>query len=156
MESNEIREQLRLAERAAAAPYVDYPKDPWWHMPLLSLTSPIFAYMLYTMLHGTTTSRSTISFPAVASLGIALIIILHQRKRRGALPSGGKAPAELTRVLRWYAVGGITLAVSVIALALTTPLYVSVPVAWVLSLGGIYWFGRAYERAAEQVRERLA
>lgn len=156
MESNEIREQLRLAERAAAAPYIDYPKDPWWQFLLLSLVLPIFALLLNTLVNGSTTMRSLLALQSLAITGITLAVVLSQRKRRGALPSGGKAPAELRRVFRWYFVGASALTLAVSALALTTPLYVSMPVAWALSLFGIAWFGMAHERAAVRIRERLA
>ncbi|WP_460491309.1 hypothetical protein [Dactylosporangium cerinum] len=33
MESDEVREQLALVQRAEAAPYIDYPPTPWWYSP---------------------------------------------------------------------------------------------------------------------------
>ncbi len=125
-------------------------------MPLLSLALPVFALMLNTLIAGSTTMRSLLGVQSFALISISLVVVFTQRKRRGALPAMGKAPGELSRAFRGYFVGAATLTLVVSALALTTPLYVSVPVAWALSLGGIYWFGRAYEWAAEQVRERLA
>lgn len=35
MESDEARELLKVAERAEAAPYLDYPPTPWWYYPVV-------------------------------------------------------------------------------------------------------------------------
>lgn len=155
MESNEIQEQLREAERAAAAPHITNPRSPWWHILLLSLTGPALV-LLVTQAQGLLAERTPVgSIPSLAIVLIALIVILDQRRRRGVTPKG-RAPREIHRVFNWYLLGAIVLLAGVLALALTSSLWISIPVSFVACLGGLIWFGIAYERAADRVRKRLA
>lgn len=155
MESNEIREQLREAERAAAAPYVIYPKDPWWMIWFLSLVLPLLSIVMFQTRQGEDGVGPLLFLPSIMISGIVIFTVTVQRKRRGTFPMG-EAPAELRRVYRWYFIGAAIFGVAAILIALSTPLYISVPVAFVLNLGGLFWFGASYERAAHHVRERLA
>lgn len=155
MESNEIQDQLREAERAAAAPHITNTKAPWWHTLLLSLTGPALV-LLMTQTQGIFSERTPLgSLPSVVIALIALFVILDQRKRRGVTATG-KAPLEIRRVLNWYLLGAVVLIVGIFALAFTTSLWVSIPVSFVACLGGLVWVGIAHERAAERVRTRLA
>jgi len=155
MESNEIREQLLEAERAAAAPYVIYPKDPWWYPVLVGFIGPLLV-LVFTQTIGAFAGKTTWgALPSLAITLIALYIVFDQRRRRGTMPRG-KAPRELRGVYRWYFTGAVVVAISIGALALLAPIYVSLPASFLLAFGGIMWFGAAYERAAARVRARLA
>ena len=154
MESNEIQEQLREAERAAAAPYIANPKSPWLHTLLLSLTGPALVLVI-TQTWGGLSERTSASFPSLVVALIAMFIILDQRKRRGVTPMG-QAPREIRRVFNWYVLGMVVIIGGVFALGLTTSLWISIPVSFVACLGGLLWTGIAYERAAERVQARLA
>lgn len=155
MESNEIQQQLREAERAAAAPHIALPRSPWWHTLLISLTGPALV-LLVTQTQGLFSERTPLgSIPTLTIVLIALVVILDQRKRRGVTPKG-KAPQEIRRVFNWYLLGTIILIAGVFALAVTSSLWVSIPVSFVACLGGLTWFGIAYERAADRVRVPLA
>lgn len=156
MESNEIRAQIREAERAAAAPHLTSADSPWWYAAFLGLVGPILAF---------TTSQALVTFnggtstwpliPALTAALIALFVVLDQRRRRGTSPSG-PPPHELRTVYRWYYTGAVILIIAVSGLALVTPLAVSVPVGYALAAGGFAWYTVACKRAAERVRARLA
>lgn len=84
MESNdEVRAQLRAAERAEAAPYVDYPQDPRWTAPAFGVLASLL--VLTANLHNNPALSSTLSMLVMLCvLGYAL----WQRRRRGTQPSG--------------------------------------------------------------------
>lgn len=154
MESeDEVREQLKAAERTAAAPYIEYPKDSWWTVPGFGILASVF--VLSVNLRGHT------DIPGWAgALILALVVacaggyLWWHRRRRGTMPAG-KAPAEFNRVLRGFILGALVVAVALFVLADLTPLWLAVPSAFVIASIGMWWFGRAYDRAATQVRERL-
>lgn len=155
MESNEIREQLLEAERAAAAPYVTYPKDPWWHPVLLGLTGPLLVLVVTQTAGAFSGHGSWGPLPGMAITLIAVFVVLDQRKRRGALPKG-KAPRELRDLYRWYFISAGIMVLGIVALGLLTSLWWSMPLSFAAVFAGIMWFGVAYERAAARVRARLA
>lgn len=156
MESNEIREQLLEAEHAAAAPYVNQQKDPLWHYLALSCVLPLFCIVLHQLHPDRIGTPSGATFlPAVFISLIVIAVVTDQRKRNGMLPSG-KAPIELRNVYRWYMVIAIALGLASIPLGIFAPLTLSIPVALVVNLLGLWWFATAYERAADRTRQRLA
>ena len=155
MESrDEVRDRLRAAEWGAAAPYVDYPKDPWWVVPGFGALASLFVL-------GVNIGERADVPDVVAALLMALVALSSwgyvswQRRRRGTAPSG-KAPREIDRVLWWFVVGAVVVAVALFVLADWAPLWLGVPVAFVLTAAGMFWFGSAYARASAKVRERLA
>lgn len=155
MESNEIREQLREAERAAAAPYVVYPKDPWWVVLLLSLVLPLMCVALAQTQDGAGGAGPWLFVPSVAISGIVITVASVQRRRRGTFPAG-KAPRELRRVYLGYSIGALVLGLTAVVLGFRAPLSVSLPIAFALNAGGLLWFGVAHDRAATRIRARLA
>jgi len=151
MESNnEAREQLRAAERAEAAPYVDYPPDPRWISPAFGVLATLLA--LAANLH---------DHPGWSSVPSTLVVlgvvgyVLWQRRRRGTQPYG-TAPRELTRVYRWYLGGAIVIGTALLVMGYWAPLWLALPVAFLAGTLGLLWFIRAYDRAATRVRKRLA
>lgn len=70
------------------------------------------------------------------------------------MPSG-KAPSEFNQVLWGFALGALVVGVTLFALADLAPLWLAIPSAFVIAFVGMLWFGRAYNRAAARVRERL-
>lgn len=155
MESDDLRSELREAERAAAAPYVARPLYPWWHAALLSLAGPLFALVTSQSLQAFQGGGVWLFVPSIAISLITILVVQDQRRRRGVMPKG-KAPVELRPVYRWYLIGATVMLVAIAVLALSTSLWVSIPLSYCACLGGIWWFSVAYERASERVRARLA
>lgn len=154
MESNdEIRAQLRAIDRAAAAPYVDYPKNPWWAVPAFATVAPLFVL-------GVNLSERSDVPDALAALLMAIVVISAwgyawwQYRRWGAAPAD-KAPREVNRVMWGFVAGAVVVGVALFMLADWAPLWLAMPTAFMLVAAGLFWFGRAYARAAQKVRERL-
>ena len=150
---DEIREQLRAVERAAAAPYLNYPKNPWWVVPAFGALASLFILGVHL------SKRSDLSNALWTAL-MALVAISAwgytwwQYRRWGAAPAG-KAPREVNRAMWWFVAGAVVVAVALLLLADRAPLWLGMPTAFVLTSAGVFWFGRAYARAAARVRERL-
>ena len=156
METNrdEIRSALLAAERAAAAPYIDYPASPAWYAPVTGLWFAAFVGA-FTWWRGST--ALFVSF-LVVLIALEAGFLAWMQKRHGALPMPGTGtpPAEIGRVWRGY-YAGCVLVLGLVALvwwqfgvppaALTT---------FVLVASALTWYERAYAKAAGSVRERLA
>lgn len=155
MESDAFRSELLAPERAAAAPYVLKPLHQWWHAALLSLAGPLFALVTSETLRAFEGGGTWAFLPGIAITLLTILVMVDHRKRRGVTPRG-KAPLELRAVFRWYYVGAALVLVGIAVLAMNTSPWLSLPVSYVACLGGLMWFGAAYERAAARVRARLA
>ncbi|GAA2838488.1 hypothetical protein [Kribbella solani] len=146
-------EQLRIIERAEAAPYVSYPKTAWWYPPVVGAW---VAGMI-----GTFTWWRENSALFFASLAILLALELGflnwMQRRHGAMPfpGRGRPPREIGRLWKGYF---LTLPVIVLVVAAVWWLG-GVPVAagtgFVLVTAGIWYYERRYAIAAAKVRERL-
>ena len=156
METNqeEVRRALLVAERAAAAPYIDYPASPAWFAPVSGLW---FAALVGVF----TWWRESV---AVFVVALALLIALEagffawMRQRHGALPMPGTGtpPVEIGRIWRGYFAG---CGVVITAVALVWWQFGVLPAAattFVLVASGLTWYERAYISSAGAVRERLA
>ncbi|BCJ69687.1 hypothetical protein [Polymorphospora rubra] len=155
MESKEeISAHLRVAERAAAAPYVDYPKDPWWSVPAIGLLAVLFVLGTHVQLRTDLPSLVGVLLNlSVGGSGIAYY--WWQRRRRGTMPQGD-APREVSRVMWAFIVGAVLVCAVLLLLAAVAPLWLALPAAFLLVSASMLWYGRAYEEAAAQVRNRLA
>lgn len=154
MENSEgLREQIRAAERAAAAPYVDYRPDPWWVAPGFGLIAALL--VLGIGLRSQTNAPGWAStVPMAAVVVCVLVYVRWQRRRLGTLPSG-KAPREVRRVLRVYIVAGLLVGLGLFLLADLVSLWWGLPIAFAVTTGAMAWYISAYSHAAERVRERL-
>lgn len=154
MESDRLdpREARRIAERAEAAPYVDYPPTPWWYAPVVGLWSA--ALLLNLSLAG---SHTAIAVPAILILvTLEGAAIGWYFRRYGAVPSMRRPPAEFRRALAGYAVGCLAV-VALVALAWhTTGPPVAALLAGVLVTIGLLVYERSYAAAARRTRDRLA
>ncbi len=145
------RETLRQAERAAAAPFVDYPKTPLWYPPAVGAWFAALAAMMAYR------PGPAISVPLIVVL-IALVgafVAWHSRVR-GTMPTLTGAPRELHRPMYCYAAGVVVIAAVVVPTVAWGPPIIAVAVAFVLVTVGIAAYERAYYRAAQAVKERLA
>jgi len=150
MESNgNLHETLRAADRAAAAPWVDYPPTPWWHYPCFGLWA---AAMVVT--YGAFHDHVVVFLPCyLALIALVGVYIVWQRRRRGVSPYGWP-PREVRVVCGWYLAGylvlyGIVVAVMVWSWACAAA------VAFAASTAGLVWFEAGYARAVRRVRSRL-
>ncbi len=148
MESNEIRAALQGAERAEAAPWVDYPPTPRWY----PLATGIWAAAL------------TISFQieqsmvralvVIALVGVELAFIGWYRRYRGTMPSG-KAPQEFRPAINRFAFGNVLTASVVVAISLAGLPWLAAVIALLVVTATFTWYERAYAGAAQRARERL-
>jgi hypothetical protein len=152
MESD-AREQLRIVERAEAAPYVNYPKTPWWYSPMIGLWAAgmVGAFVWW--------RSNAVLFIASLVLLIALegVFLVWMQRRHGALPmpGRGKPPREIGRVWRGY-----FQALPVVALLIwlawwLVGLGAGAATAFVVITVGLAYYERRYTVAAAKVRERL-
>lgn len=154
MESDEARELLRVAERAEAAPYLDYPPTPWWYYPVIGAWAA-------GMIGAFTWWRESIPLfvGTLVVLIVAEIVFLNWMQRRhGALPRPGRGspPAEIGVEWRNYFVALPIVAVVVAGAWVLGGVLAAAGVAFVLITGGLVIYEKRYARAAEAVRARLA
>ena len=151
MESD-AQEQLRILERAEAAPYISYPVTPWY--------SPVMGLWAAAMIGVFTWWRSNGAL-FVASLVVLIALevafLAWMQRRHGAMPMPGRGtpPKEIGAVWRGY-----VLSVPVVAVLVTLAWWlVGVPAAavtaFVVVTAGLAYYERRYAQAAAKVRERL-
>ncbi|WP_460654172.1 hypothetical protein [Kribbella endophytica] len=153
MESD-AQEQLRLLERAEAAPYVDYPKTPWWYSVVIGLW---VAAMIGTFTWWRENAPLfTASLVGLILLELAFIVWMQRRHGAMPMPGRGRPPAEIGAMWRRYFAG-------MAATALITGLIwwlIGIPTAaataFVLATVGLVIYERQYAVAAAKVKERLA
>lgn len=150
MESSEL---LREADRAAAAPFIDRPRTPWWYDAAAGLLWGALAVVVHLYAQGRSSEASAV-LAALVVLQIALVTGL--RRRWGGWPRTAEAPREiraatglllagllgagLTAAVVWWLLGWLA---GVLATACATALVHSFYGRWL------------YPRAAAQVRGRL-
>ncbi|HEY0952025.1 hypothetical protein [Nocardioides sp.] len=149
MESDEIRQALREAERAEAAPWTDYPPTPRWYPPATGL----WAAGLTAVLGGLD--------GLLHSLGVLSLVILelaflrwYTRYRGGMWPTG-RPPREFRSAIAWFLVALALIAGAALALA-TVSLVAAVGLVAVSVTLVVARYEQAYADAARRARERLA
>lgn len=150
MESNrEVTEAIRQADRAAAAPYVDYPATPGWYPPATGVWAAAFCAAM-----AIPSDNPLRALALVALVAVELAFIAWYRHYRGSWPRG-RAPEEVRRVMTGFVVGAV-LVIGLVGLTmwLTTP-WIAAAVAFVVVTPAVYWYERAYASAAARTRARL-
>ena len=147
METDELREAEHLAARAEAAPWLDYPANPWWWPVAGGAWAVAFAFAV-----SAETWWSAALFGAVvlAELGW----FWWARRRWGAWPRLDSMPREFRRPAAVFVLG---------ILAAAGAAYVLWPVApelatALLGLGVsavLAWYDLAYAAASRRTAERL-
>ena len=151
---NEVRNALLAAERAAAAPYIDYPVLPAWYALATGLWFAgfvgVFAWW----------RESTALFVSLMAVLVAVeaVFLAWMQKRHGALPMPGTGtpPAEIGRVWRGYFAGCVVVLALVALVWWQFGVLAAAVTTFVLVSAGTAWYERAYAWAAGCVRERLA
>jgi len=149
-----IDEQLEV-ERAAAAPYVDYPDLPrWW---------PVVAGCWFTAV----LTPAVADRPEHRALQIALLVVLigllgaavrWYTTQRGVVPSNDPrhAPPEIARLMWAYYGLAATIALVVLACRRWAPPAVTLATTFVLSTVGLTLYDSRYRAAAARARARLS
>jgi len=141
----------RGAERAGAAPYIDYPPTPKWYPAAVGAW---LAAMILTC-HGVS-ERPAIFLPLLVSLIVAeFAFIAWYRRRWQAWPSMRNAPKEISSAYRRYALAATPAFAAGIALYAFLGPYVAAGFAFVVTTVGLTVYERHYHHAAEATRRRL-
>lgn len=145
MESSEIRDALREADRAEAAPWVEFPPTPWWYVPAASLWAGSLVLAL-------AFDNKALFFALIA---LELLFLAWYRRYRRLWPTGS-APQELRRpiVAMVVALAG-SIGATLLVHALAGPWWAAATMT-LTTAGILAWYERAYVAAARRTRERLA
>lgn len=142
MESDEIQQALRDADRAAAAPWTDYRPPPWWFAPAAGLWSGLVVLLV----------DQPLAWVTSAIWLLALVWLL----RRQGVVARGASPREFRRpAVIWIGLLIAAAGIAIVLWQLVDP-WVAAAVTAVLVAITFAWYERAYARAAERTRKRLA
>ena len=148
MESNELRESLREAERGKASTWIDYPPTPRWWAPMFGVWAAVF----------TANEGYVGGLPgALVTLVLAAFmggVIGWQRRVRGTFPTG-RPPRELNASLLGLFAGAAVIALVAWLVAVQVAVWAAVVVAGLGSWALVAWYERVYARVSDRVRDRL-
>ena len=151
---DELQQELRAAERAAAAPFVEDPRSQaWYPLFMAAFVTALTAGPVLTV-HG----LGYLGFPlqAVALAAVAFYYARHH-ERAGAVPRMRSAPPEVQRAYTLVLVGAVAgLGVSVLTW-LVSGWPTGLAAVFVSSLAVAWLYERhLYPRALHLVQQRLA
>lgn len=148
-ERGELAAELRQADRAAAAPWIDYPATPAWYPVATGLWAALFCL---TMAIPDESPKRALALLALVLIELAFVA--WYRRRRGTWPRG-RAPEEISKVMRAFVLGALAvLGVVGLTLWLAAP-WVAAIVAFVVVTPSVAWYERVYAAAAARARTRL-
>ncbi|WP_244931609.1 hypothetical protein [Nocardioides sp. W7] len=154
MESDRLDPQQarRIAERAEAAPYIDYPPTPWWYAPAAGLWAGALILLI-----GLAQDRRVLALVGLLAL-VALegAFLAWYSRYHGALPSLRHAPAEFRPAFVRYGVGVAVVLALVVGSWLLAGAIAAAVVAGVAVTVGLVLYERTFARAAARTRARLA
>jgi hypothetical protein len=151
MESDEeVRAHLREADRAAAAPWTDFPPTPRWYPPAVGAWTALVAVTL----------GQGRAHPAAAVAGLVVLVIIEYgfvvwyRRYRGAMP-GNRPPREFHQPIARLVLGVAAItAVAWLGWHFIHPA-VAVGATFALMTALIGWYEGQYAAAAKAVKARL-
>jgi hypothetical protein len=145
---DDVREQLREAERGEMASWVVYPPTPAWWAPFFGGWAAVLTLVIGLV------DGVVLALAQLALVLVMFVVIAWDRRRRGTYPSG-RPPRELTAALIGLLIGAVVVA----GLGLVVTEYGSVWVAAALVAVGswavVAWYERAYAAVASRLRERV-
>ncbi|WP_122817498.1 hypothetical protein [Nocardioides pantholopis] len=142
----------RAAERAEAAPYIDYPPTPAWYYPV----GGAWAAAYVALLGWWRTHQVWLVLGMLALSALVGALLGWYSRRAGAMPSFRRIPRELRRGYAFYLLG-VLVVVGLVALAWWLLGHLAaVATAFVVVAVGLLLYDRAYAAAARRTRERLA
>ena len=141
--------QLHEQEHAAALPWIQYPRTPWFPVAGGLWASALLAAFLYLW-------RDPWIIPVlIVLIALEAAFFGWYRRRRGTSPSLRSAPREFRPAFTAYAIGLLVVVAAVSLAVLTLPAFVALLVCFVLVTGGLAAYEVAYQRAADAARARL-
>jgi hypothetical protein len=140
---------LQSIERAAAAPWIDYPPTPWWYYPTIGAWCAALILALFG-LGGLAGSAA-----AVALVGLEFWFIGWLKRQRGTWPRITQSPAEFKPAIRAFFAVTVVLVLVVAGVLVTAGPFAAAPLAFVGVTIGLYIYEKAYERAVASTRVRL-
>lgn len=149
MESDEIREALRGADRAEAAPWTDYPPTPRWYPPATGLWTALLTLAIG-LLDG--------KVEALALLGLVALelgFVEWYRRYRGGVWQTGRPPREFHRAIACFVGGTAVVAAAVLVVSLALSPWPGALAALIGVTAVVVWYERAYAEAARRTRARL-
>lgn len=150
MESSEL---LREADRAAASPFVDRPRAPWWYEAAAGLWWGALAVVVHLYAQDRSSAASAV-LAALIVLQIAMISGL--RRRWGVWPRLAEAPREIRVAHRVFLLGLVVAGlVAGVAWWLLGWMAGVIATAGAMTLVHLLYGRWLHPRAAAQVRERL-
>lgn len=146
---DDLAAELRQADRAAAAPWIDYPQTPTWYPPATGLWAALFCLAV-----AIPDDSPLQALAMLALVAVEVAFVVWYRRRRGTWPRG-RAPEEIRKVMAAFLVGAVAV-VSIVGLALwVTAPWVAAIVAFVVVTPAVAWYERVYAAAAARARARL-
>lgn len=144
-------EVLRATDRAAAAPWTDYPPTPLWYPPVTGMWAGLLVAVI-----GQRDAHPAITLAGLLGLvALEYAFVVWYRRYRGTMPAS--APPEEFRAPIARLVLGVA---AIVGLAWLTGRYVGLAAAAavvaVLVTVLIAWYETAYAAAAAAARERLS
>lgn len=150
VESNqEITQALREADRAAAAPYIDYPPTPRWYPVATGVWVAALCLALAIRDHHVLRALALVSLIAVE-----VTFLAWYRRYRGTWPRG-RAPREIRQVMAAFVVGAASVVLVVGLVLWLTNAWLAATAAFALATPAVTWYERAYAAAAARARARL-
>ena len=143
-----LREALRMADRAEAAPWTDYPPTPRWWPPLFALWTLAFGLEIG-YLDGLSQALTTLALAALMG-----VVIGWQRAYRGTYPTAC-APREFRASLVGLVAGALVIVLLARLLGLAVAPWLGAVLAALGVLVLVHWYERVYARTADRVRARL-
>ena len=149
MESNEsARDLLREADRAEAAPWVDFPPTPAWYPASVGIWGAALTLVLGVL------EEPWRPVATLALVAIEVAFIRWYRSYRGTMPKG-PMPQEMRRPALLMALGLAAIVVAAGALVMLGQPWVAAGLVLVTAIPLTWWYERAYAAAAERAKARL-
>jgi hypothetical protein len=139
------------AERAGAAPYIDYPPTPRWYPPAVA------AWAAALVLTIGVSGHKAVFIPAlVALLAIEVAFLWWYRRYRGTMPSMRQVPTEIARAMGQYfaATAAVVVAIGIAYTVFGPP--AAAVVAFLTVTPTLHWYEGRYAAAAAATRARLS
>lgn len=153
MESDafDLAEAQRTAERAEAAPYVDYPPTPWWYYPASGAWVAAYVGLL-----GLWDRQPVLLVGGMVALSAVVGGWLSWYQRyHGAMPRPFRGPRELRTAYVVYVLVSLAVVALVAGAWQVAGHLAAVVTGFVVTAIGLYAYERSYAGAARRVRERL-